>query len=194
MILLIDNYDSFTYNLAQYLSEFDQTIVLSNQDPHLYEIAQKADALVFSPGPGFPKESNQTPQLIKDFYQIKPMLGVCLGHQAIAETLGGRLRLAKHVMHGRQSLIEIQCSTKLFRTLPNQLTVMRYHSIVVDKLPKDFIVTARDCNDQEIMAFEHKSLPLFGIQFHPESIGTPEGMTIITNFVAAISPSFFKRK
>lgn len=88
MILLIDNYDSFTYNLAQYLSEFDETIVLYNQDPHLYDMAKKADALVFSPGPGWPKEANQMPKLIQDFYQTKPILGVCLGHQAIAETLG----------------------------------------------------------------------------------------------------------
>lgn len=186
MILLIDNYDSFTYNLAQYLSEFDETIVLYNQDPHLYDMAKKADALVFSPGPGWPKEANQMPKLIQDFYQTKPILGVCLGHQAIAETLGGNLRLAKRVMHGRQSTIETQGPVSLFRSLPKQVTVMRYHSIVVDQLPKDFIVTARDCDDQEIMAFEHRSLPLFGLQFHPESIGTTDGMTMIANFIAAI--------
>ncbi|WP_159564480.1 aminodeoxychorismate/anthranilate synthase component II [Streptococcus halichoeri] len=186
MILLIDNYDSFTYNLAQYLSEFDETIVLCNQDPDLYEMAEKADALVFSPGPGWPKEAQHMGQLIRDFYQIKPILGVCLGHQALAETLGGKLRLAKRVMHGRQSIIETQGPASLFRSLPHHITVMRYHSIVVKELPKDFIVTARDCEDQEIMAFEHQSLPLFGLQFHPESIGTPEGMTMIANFIAAI--------
>ncbi|ARV01949.1 TPA: aminodeoxychorismate/anthranilate synthase component II [Streptococcus pyogenes] len=186
MILLIDNYDSFTYNLAQYLSEFDETIVLYNQDPHLYDMAKKADALVFSPGPGWPKEANQMPKLIQDFYQTKPILGVCLGHQAIAETLGGTLRLAKRVMHGRQSSIEVQGPASLFRSLPEEVTVMRYHSIVVDQLPKGFSVTARDCDDQEIMAFEHHTLPLFGLQFHPESIGTPDGMTMIANFIAAI--------
>lgn len=186
MILLIDNYDSFTYNLAQYLNEFDETIVLYNQDPNLYDMAKKADALVFSPGPGWPKEANQMPKLIQDFYQTKPILGVCLGHQAIAETLGGTLRLAKRVMHGRQSTIETQGPANLFRSLPEEVTVMRYHSIVVDQLPEDFIVTARDCDDQEIMAFEHRSLPLFGLQFHPESIGTPDGMTMIANFIAAI--------
>ncbi|CAN2925173.1 aminodeoxychorismate/anthranilate synthase component II [Streptococcus dysgalactiae] len=186
MILLIDNYDSFTYNLAQYLNEFDETIVLYNQDPNLYDMAKKADALVFSPGPGWPKEANQMPKLIQDFYQTKPILGVCLGHQAIAETLGGTLRLAKRVMHGRQSTIETQGPASLFRSLPKQVTVMRYHSIVVDQLPEDFIVTARDCDDQEIMAFEHRTLPLFGLQFHPESIGTTDGMTMIANFIAAI--------
>ncbi|MBA2796259.1 aminodeoxychorismate/anthranilate synthase component II [Streptococcus porcinus] len=186
MILLIDNYDSFTYNLAQYLSEFDETIVLYNQDPNLYEMAKKSDALVFSPGPGWPKEANQMPKLIKEFYQIKPILGICLGHQAIAETLGGKLRLARQVMHGRQSKIHIQGSNKLFHSLPQELTVMRYHSIVVETLPQDFIITARDCEDQEIMAFEHCSLPLFGLQFHPESIGTPDGMTMIANFIASI--------
>ena len=95
--------------------------------------------------------------------------------------------MAKRVMHGRQSTIETQGPTSLFCSLPKQVTVMRYHSIVVDQLPKDFIVTARDCDDQEIMAFEHRTLPLFGIQFHPESIGTPDGMTMIANFIAAIS-------
>ncbi|AAM80320.1 TPA: aminodeoxychorismate/anthranilate synthase component II [Streptococcus pyogenes] len=186
MILLIDNYDSFTYNLAQYLSEFDETIVLYNQDPNLYDMAKKADALVLSPGPGWPKEANQMPKLIQDFYQTKPILGVCLGHQAIAETLGGTLRLAKRVMHGRQSTIETQGPASLFGSLPQEITVMRYHSIVVDQLPKGFSVTARDCDDQEIMAFEHHTLPLFGLQFHPESIGTPDGMTMIANFIAAI--------
>ncbi|HEP1886728.1 anthranilate synthase component II [Streptococcus pyogenes] len=187
MILLIDNYDSFTYNLAQYLSEFDETIVLYNQDPNLYDMAKKANALVLSPGPGWPKKANQMPKLIQDFYQTKPILGVCLGHQAIAETLGGTLRLAKRVMHGRQSTIETQGPASLFRSLPQEITVMRYHSIVVDQLPKGFSVTARDCDDQEIMAFEHHTLPLFGLQFHPESIGTPDGMTMIANFIAAIT-------
>ncbi|HEL0634662.1 TPA: aminodeoxychorismate/anthranilate synthase component II [Streptococcus equi subsp. zooepidemicus] len=186
MILLIDNYDSFTYNLAQYLSAFDQTIVLTNQDPKLFDLAKQADAIVLSPGPGWPKAANQMPSLIRAFYDQKPMLGVCLGHQAIAEALGGRLRLAKRVMHGKQSILERQALTKLFQQLPKQLTVMRYHSIVVDDLPADFVITARDCEDNEIMAFEHQHLPLFGLQFHPESIGTADGMAMIANFMAVV--------
>lgn len=186
MILLIDNYDSFTYNLAQYLSAFDQTIVLTNQDPKLFDLAKQADAIVLSPGPGWPKAVNQMPSLIRAFYDQKPMLGVCLGHQAIAEALGGRLRLAKRVMHGKQSILERQALAKLFQQLPKQLTVMRYHSIVVDDLPADFVITARDCEDNEIMAFEHQHLPLFGLQFHPESIGTADGMAMIANFMAVV--------
>ncbi|SQE96805.1 anthranilate synthase component II [Streptococcus equi subsp. zooepidemicus] len=186
MILLIDNYDSFTYNLAQYLNAFDQTIVLTNQDPKLFDLAKQADALVLSPGPGWPKAAHQMPSLIRAFYDQKPMLGICLGHQAIAEALGGRLRLAKRVMHGKQSILERQAPAKLFQQLPKQLTVMRYHSIVVDDLPADFEITARDCEDNEIMAFEHQHLPLFGLQFHPESIGTADGMTMIANFMAVV--------
>lgn len=186
MILLIDNYDSFTYNLAQYLSAFDQTIVLTNQDPKLFDLAKQADAIVLSPGPGWPKAANQMPSLIRAFYDQKPMLGICLGHQAIAEALGGRLSLAKRVMHGKQSILERQAPAKLFQQLPKQLTVMRYHSIVVDDLPADFEITARDCEDNEIMAFEHQHLPLFGLQFHPESIGTADGMAMIANFMAVV--------
>lgn len=106
--------------------------------------------------------------------------------QAIAEALGGRLRLAKRVMHGKQSILERQAPAKLFQQLPKQLTVMRYHSIVVDDLPADFVITARDCEDSEIMAFEHRQLPLFGLQFHPESIGTADGMAMIANFMAVV--------
>ncbi|HEL0661884.1 TPA: aminodeoxychorismate/anthranilate synthase component II [Streptococcus equi subsp. zooepidemicus] len=194
MILLIDNYDSFTYNLAQYLSAFDQTIVLTNQDPKLFDLAKQADAIVLSPGPGWPKATNQMPSLIRAFYDQKPMLGVCLGHQAIAEALGGRLRLAKRVMHGKQSILERQAPAKLFQQLPKQLTVMRYHSIVVDDLPADFVITARDCEDSEIMAFEHRQLPLFGLQFHPESIGTADGRTMIANFMAVVKKHHSQQK
>lgn len=186
MILLIDNYDSFTYNLAQYLMAFDQVLVLNNQDEKLWQKAEEADALVFSPGPGWPKDANEMPALIKHFSDQKPILGICLGHQAIAETLGGSLRLATYVMHGKQSQIEITHDSDLFLGLPKEVTVMRYHSIVVDQLPEDFIITARDAHDHEIMAFEHKQLPLYGLQFHPESIGTPKGMTMIDNFITIV--------
>lgn len=186
MILLIDNYDSFTYNLAQYLMAFDQVLVLNNQDEKLWQKAEEADALVFSPGPGWPKDANQMPALIQHYIDKKPILGICLGHQAIAETLGGSLRLATYVMHGKQSQVEITHDSDLFLGLPKELTVMRYHSIVVDQLPEDFIITARDKHDHEIMAFEHNYLPVYGLQFHPESIGTPEGMTLIDNFMTIV--------
>lgn len=192
MILLIDNYDSFTYNLVQYLNRFDEVLVLNNQDPRLFDKANEADALVLSPGPGWPKETNQLPDLIKQFYDKKPLLGICLGHQAIAEALGGKLRLAKRVMHGKQSLITTRSPSSLFQGLEEQVTVMRYHSIVADHLPKDFVLTATDETDGEIMAFEHRYLPLFGLQFHPESIGTPNGMAMIANFMDVVAT--YKRR
>lgn len=107
MILLVDNYDSFTYNLAQYIGKFDEVQVLRNDDPDLYQAAQEADALVFSPGPGWPKDAGKMEEMIRDFAGVKPILGICLGHQAIAEVFGGRLGLAPQVMHGKQSQIQL---------------------------------------------------------------------------------------
>ena len=107
MILLVDNYDSFTYNLVQYIGKFDEVQVLRNDDPDLYQVAQKADALVFSPGPGWPKDAGKMEEMIRDFAGVKPILGICLGHQAIAEVFGGRLGLAPQVMHGKQSQIHV---------------------------------------------------------------------------------------
>ncbi|MGT2845066.1 aminodeoxychorismate/anthranilate synthase component II [Streptococcus hongkongensis] len=189
MILLIDNYDSFTYNLAQYVSEKADVLVLKNDDPDLVKVAQEASALIFSPGPGWPNEAGQMPELIKTFAGQKPILGVCLGHQAIAEAFGGKLCLAKEVMHGKQSDISVTASSPLFEGLPSELTVMRYHSIIVESLPEDFIVTARDNKYHDIMAFYHKTHPLFGLQFHPESIGTPHGITMVENFIKLVNHS-----
>ncbi|MGT2933532.1 aminodeoxychorismate/anthranilate synthase component II [Streptococcus catagoni] len=186
MILLIDNYDSFTYNLAQYLSEKAQVQVLKNDDPKLFHLAEKAQALVFSPGPGWPEDAGQMPAMIKQFAGQKPILGVCLGHQAIAQNFGGQLCLASEVMHGKQSRISVTAPCPLFEGLPTSLTVMRYHSIIVDSLPDDFIVTARDDKNGDIMAFRHKDYPLYGMQFHPESIGSPQGMAMIEHFVDLI--------
>ncbi|HHF7010249.1 aminodeoxychorismate/anthranilate synthase component II [Streptococcus mutans] len=186
MILLIDNYDSFTYNLAQFIGHFTEVKVLRNDDADLYEAAQEADGLVFSPGPGWPADAGRMEALIKDFTGEKPILGVCLGHQAIAESFGGKLGLAHQVMHGKQSQMTITKSSPIFKELAEKLEIMRYHSIVVDKLPENFEVTARTVDDGEIMAIQHKTLPIYGLQYHPESIGTPEGLKMIENFVRLV--------
>lgn len=186
MILLIDNYDSFTYNLAQYLGTFTEVKVLRNDAEALEEEAQKADGLVFSPGPGWPADAGKMEELIKAFAGVKPMLGICLGHQAIAESFGGKLGLAKNVMHGKQSQIDIVQASPIFQGLSQEMPIMRYHSIVVEEIPADFTVTARTQDDNEIMALEHQSLPIYGLQFHPESIGSPDGLKMIENFVKLV--------
>lgn len=186
MILLIDNYDSFTYNLAQYLGTFTEVKVLRNDAEALEEEAQKADGLVFSPGPGWPADAGKMEDLIKTFVGVKPMLGICLGHQAIAESFGGKLGLAKNVMHGKQSQIDIVKASPIFQGLSQEMPIMRYHSIVVEEMPADFTITARTQDDNEIMALEHQSLPIYGLQFHPESIGSPDGLKMIENFVKLV--------
>ena len=187
MILLVDNYDSFTYNLAQHLSVFSEVKVLLNDDEDLYEEAEKAAALVFSPGPGWPADAGLMERMIQDFAGKKPMLGICLGHQALAEAFGGQLRLAKHVMHGKQSHLLFQTPSQIFKGIENNVPIMRYHSLVVDQLPEDFEVTAITNDDQEIMALQHKNLPIYGLQFHPESIGSPDGLKMVENFVKIVA-------
>ena len=169
MILLIDNYDSFTYNLAQYIGNFADVQVLRNDDPHLYEHAEKADGLVFSPGPGWPADA-----------------GICLGHQAIAEVFGGKLGLAPKVMHGKQSQIRFETPSVLYQGIEDNRPVMRYHSILIEEMPEEFEVTARSTDDQAIMGIQHKTLPIYGLQYHPESIGTPDGLSSIQNFIEKV--------
>ncbi|MGT2948838.1 aminodeoxychorismate/anthranilate synthase component II [Streptococcus devriesei] len=183
MILLVDNYDSFTYNLAQYLGQFAYVKVLRNDAAELYQMADEAHALVLSPGPGWPAAAGKMENVIKDFAGKKPILGICLGHQAIAESFGGRLGLAHQVMHGKQSQMVLTAPCPIFDGLPSRLDIMRYHSIVVEELPGDFEIVARTADDAEIMAIQHKTLPIYGLQYHPESIGTPQGLKMIENFV-----------
>jgi anthranilate synthase component 2 len=125
-------------------------------------------------------------EMIQIFADKKPILGICLGHQAIAEVFGGQLRLAKTVMHGKQSQMRVEGNSPIFNGFQGDVEIMRYHSIVIDKMPKDFIVTARTTDDDEIMAIQHKQLPIFGLQFHPESIGSPEGLQMIEQFVREV--------
>lgn len=187
MILLIDNYDSFTYNLAQYLSAFTTVEVVKNDSPELSEKAHQAQALVFSPGPGWPKDAGQMEELIRRFADKKPILGICLGHQAIAEVFGAKVRLARQVMHGKQGQVTLVAPSRLFEGVSSEFTVMRYHSLAVDKLTESFKVTAISHPDREVMAFEHRDLPIYAVQYHPESIGTPDGMRMIENFISIVN-------
>ena len=186
MILLVDNYDSFTYNLLQYLGEFTEVEVLRNDAPDLEEKAIQADALVLSPGPGWPADAGRMEALIKEFAGRKPILGICLGHQAIAEVFGGKLGLAKQVMHGKQSSMRLEAPSILYQGLPERMDIMRYHSIVIEEMPESFQVISRTEDDGSIMGIQHESLPIFGLQYHPESIGTREGKETLKNFVAYV--------
>lgn len=188
MILLIDNYDSFTFNVYQYLASFgDEVKVVRNNKITLEEIRiLNPDKIVISPGPKAPKDAGICIELIRTFYKDIPILGICLGHQAIGEAFGATVSYAKEVCHGIDSEITIT-EGKLFDGISRKTKVARYHSLAVieETLCDEFMITART-NDNEIMAIEHKEYPLFGVQFHPESIYTPEGMKIIENFLNII--------
>ena len=186
MILLVDNYDSFTYNLVQYLGQHVEVEVLRNDDARLRERAELAEALVFSPGPGWPKDAGLMEDLIAEFAEKKPILGICLGHQALAEVFGGRLDLAKQVMHGKQSQLVFEAPSPLYEGVEESSPIMRYHSIAVEQMPEDFEVIARTEDDGTIMAIQHKNLPLFGLQYHPESIGSPAGEQTLKNFLGLV--------
>ncbi len=189
LILIIDNYDSFTYNLVQYVGALTDVAVVKNDDDSLENMAEKADALIFSPGPGWPADAGKMETLIQQFSGQKPILGICLGFQAIVEVFGGKLRLAHHVMHGKNSQVRQTSGNLLFNKLPSKFLVMRYHSIVMDEavaLP-DFAITAVATDDGEIMAIENEKEQIYGLQFHPESIGTLDGMTMIENFVNQVN-------
>ena len=186
MILLIDNYDSFTYNLYHQLSEFEENIrVVRNDAIKVEEIRiLNPSAIVISPGPGTPAEAGICIEVIQNLYKEFPILGVCLGHQAIGEAFGANVTNAKHILHGKTSLLE-HTKTGLFDQMNDEVEVMRYHSLVIEKgtLSSDFYIDAFAKDDGEIMAIHHKEYPVFGVQFHPESIGTKEGRKIIEAFI-----------
>ena len=189
MILVIDNYDSFTYNLVQYLGELgvEQTVV-RNDAITLDEIEKAGpDAIVISPGPCTPREAGISVDVVRRFHVRIPILGVCLGHQALAEAFGGRVVKADQIFHGKTS--EIQHKGKdLFNKVPTPFTAARYHSLVVEKqsLPADLQITAWT-SDGTIMGLKHRSYPSFGVQFHPESIATQHGKHILKNFLTITS-------
>lgn len=185
MILLIDNYDSFTYNLYQYMGIFHDDIkVIRNDEMSLAEIRElKPEKIVLSPGPKSPKEAGVCMDVVKEFYDKIPILGICLGHQCIGEALGGTVSYAKKLFHGKQSPIHHD-GTSVFEGIDTPIKVARYHSLAVLKsdLP-DCLRILAETEDEEIMAMRHREYPVVGLQFHPESIYTEHGKRMIENFV-----------
>ena len=186
MILVIDNYDSFTYNLVQYLGELGtQPLVRRNNEVTLDEIAAlRPERIVISPGPGRPEQAGITLDVIKRFGPSTPLLGVCLGHQAIGMAYGGAVVRAIAPMHGKTSSITHD-GQGVFAGIATPLTVARYHSLVVDResWPKDLEITAQTEDDGTVMALRHRTHPIHGVQFHPESIMTREGQHLLRNFL-----------
>lgn len=188
MVLMIDNYDSFTYNLVQYFMQLGEEVRVFRNDAITGAEAEKTDFdyLVISPGPGGPEDAGVSGELIRAFAGRKPILGVCLGHQTIAHTFGGRIVRAKRVMHGKSDMVHHD-GRSLFAGLPDPVRVIRYHSLAVaaDSLPEGFEVSGTS-SDGEIMAIRHKEFRIEGVQFHPESIGSEDGMKILANFLSGV--------
>jgi anthranilate synthase/aminodeoxychorismate synthase-like glutamine amidotransferase len=188
MVLMIDNYDSFTYNLVQYLGQLGQEVeVFRNDKITIDEIRKlKPDSIFLSPGPCTPKEAGITIDVIREFHASTPLMGVCLGHQAIGYAFGGRIVRAGRLMHGKTSPI-LNDGKTIFKGLPNPFTAGRYHSLLVERtsLPSCLEISA-ETEEGEIMGLRHKEFCLEGIQFHPESILTPHGKRIIKNFLDMI--------
>jgi anthranilate synthase/aminodeoxychorismate synthase-like glutamine amidotransferase len=187
MILMIDNYDSFTYNLVQYLREMHSEVEVHRNDAITVEemIAKKPEAVVISPGPGRPEDAGVSVEAIRRFAGNTPILGVCLGHQAIGLCYGARIVHAKKLMHGKTS--DVKCDGEyIFKNLDTRpIKAMRYHSLAIERssLPEELVITAETVDDGEIMGVRHRELPVYGIQFHPESIMTPVGKRILRNFL-----------
>ena len=185
MILLIDNYDSFTYNLYQYMGIFHRDIQVVRNDKITVEEIQKLqpERIVLSPGPKSPADAGICMDVVQEFYDKVPILGICLGHQSIGAAFGAEIIHAKELMHGKQSRIT-HSGRGIFQGIPRPVRVARYHSLAVDEktLSPDFEILART-DDGEIMAMEHKKYPVIGIQFHPESVFTEHGKKMIENFL-----------
>lgn len=189
MTLLIDNYDSFSYNLYQLIGEIEPDIrVIRNDEMTVEEIRALApDHIMLSPGPGRPEQAGVTMEVVTALGGEIPILGVCLGHQAICAAFGASITYAKALMHGKQSDVRFASDCPLFRDCPEFAPVARYHSLAVDAdtMPECLRVTAHTM-DGEVMAVQHKDAPIYGVQFHPESILTPDGKTMLRNFIKEI--------
>jgi anthranilate synthase/aminodeoxychorismate synthase-like glutamine amidotransferase len=186
MILVIDNYDSFTYNLVQYLGETGAELtVVRNDEISIEDIGHLAPSkIVLSPGPGSPDKSGICPNVIKTYYKNIPILGVCLGHQAIGQVFGGTISRAPKLLHGKTSKIFHDGKT-IFTGLENPFTATRYHSLIVDRINvPDCLMISAEAEDGIIMGLRHKDYPVEGVQFHPESILTTEGKKLLLNFLA----------
>lgn len=187
MILIIDNYDSFTYNLYQYIGRYEEVQVFRNDEISVEEVKLlKPKGIVISPGPGEPGNSGVCKEIVNNFKGEIPILGVCLGHQIIGEVFKGKVVRAERILHGKTSEISIMEENKLFKDIKETISVMRYHSLILDNksMPKELKVIAKTA--EEIMAIKHSDYEIYGVQFHPESIFTKDGEKIIQNFVEVI--------
>ena len=186
MILLIDNYDSFSYNLYQYVGEINPDIrVIRNDEMTVEQIRElKPSHVILSPGPGRPEDAGIIIEAARELGPDIPILGVCLGHQAICAAFGATVTYAKQLMHGKQSIAKLDTECPLFRGCPEKTPVARYHSLAADPdtIPEELRVTAVT-EDGEVMAVKHRDYPIYGVQFHPESILTPNGKQILRNFL-----------
>jgi anthranilate synthase component 2 len=186
MVLMIDNYDSFTYNVVQYCLELGAELkVVRNDELTISEIKRlNPEKIIISPGPSTPKEAGVSVEVVRQL--DRPILGICLGHQSIAYAFGGKIVRAKKIMHGKTSQLKVVAPSPIFRGLPSEYRITRYHSLVVDpdSLPPEIEVTAYSQDDWEIMGIEVKGRPIFGVQFHPESIMTQYGKELIANFLS----------
>lgn len=186
MILLIDNYDSFSYNLYQLVGEIEPKIkVIRNDQWTVKEIEDfRPERIILSPGPGRPENAGVIVEAVEKLGSKIPILGVCLGHQAICAAFGAAVTYAKHLMHGKQSMVRFDRDCPLFRGVPERAPVARYHSLAVDRntIPPQLKVTAHT-EDGEVMAVQHRTYPIYGVQFHPESIMTPDGRKMLENFI-----------
>ncbi len=191
--LIIDNYDSFVYNIVQYVGELgSRPIVVRNDEVTIRAIERiRPDRIIISPGPGSPENPRDVGiclEVVRHFQGRIPILGICLGHQVIGYVYGAKIRHARTIKHGKLSKVRIVNSSSLFRGVPEEFTVMRYHSLVIDNPPPCLKVIALSLDDNEIMAIEHVEYPVFGIQFHPESVLTEYGKRILKNFIDLSAP------
>lgn len=188
MILLIDNYDSFAYNLYQLIGEFEPDIkVIRNDEMTVEEIKKlNPDHIILSPGPGRPEDAGIIIDVVKNIHEA-PILGVCLGHQAICVAFGATVTYAKKLMHGKQSNVKFDTDSPIFKNCPEVAPVARYHSLAADAdtIPEELKITAITA-DGEVMAVQHKNYSIYGVQFHPESIMTPDGKQMLKNFIKEI--------
>ena len=187
MVLMIDNYDSFTYNIVQYCRELGADLrVIRNDEMTVEEIAGLgAEKIILSPGPSTPDEAGVTLEVIERFAGETPIFGICLGHQSIAQAFGGEVIRARNMMHGKTSQVKVTEETPIFRELPEEFRATRYHSLVVnpENLPNRIVPTAVSTDDGEIMALQIRDLPVYGVQFHPESIMSEYGHEMLDNFL-----------
>ena len=187
-IVIIDNYDSFTYNLSHLVKELGAEVTVVRNDQFRLEELEQYSKIILSPGPGIPSEAGLLLDVIRTYAGRKPILGVCLGHQAICEAFGGTISHASRLMHGKSSKISLDYDF-IFKELPSEISVGRYHSLslVKDTLPDCLEIISKAKDDGEIMAVKHKDFNVYGLQFHPESILTPDGLTIIRNFIEKVN-------